>query len=359
MDFKDEIKQLSERINKIKDQLQTEEATKNSLIMPFIKALGYDVFNPHEVTPEYITDIGIKKGEKIDYAILDNGSPIILIECKHWGQKLDLHDNQLLRYFHVSKAKFAILTNGILFNFYTDLVSPNIMDEKPFLVIDMNDIRENQFEELKKFHKSYFNIDNILSSASELKYTNEIIQLLHKELNNPSIEFVKFFAKQIHSGVLTQKMVDLFVILMKKSSQQYISNLMTDRFKTAIKKETEQVIPDPIPTEIENKIFTTDEEKESYFIVKTILRKHIPGNRIAPRDAQSYFSILLDDNNRQPICRLYLNSNKKYIGLFDKEKTEAEKKETKMEIYELDDIFNYEKNLLSIVKIYDGVSEDE
>jgi hypothetical protein len=139
MDFKDQIKQLGERVAKLKDQIQTEEATKNAFIMPFIQALGYDVFNPTEVVPEFISDIGLKKGEKIDYAIFKDGSPTILIECKHWAQNLNIHDGQLLRYFHVSKAKFGLLTNGIVYRFYSDLVAANKMDEKPFLEFNINE----------------------------------------------------------------------------------------------------------------------------------------------------------------------------------------------------------------------------
>ena len=97
MDFKDSIKDLSGRIGKLKEQIATEEATKNAFIMPFIQMLGYDVFNPLEVVPEFTCDIGMKKGEKIDYAILSDGKPVILIECKHWKQDLNLHDIQLLR----------------------------------------------------------------------------------------------------------------------------------------------------------------------------------------------------------------------------------------------------------------------
>jgi hypothetical protein len=122
MDFKDSIKQISDRVLKLKDQIQTEEATKTAFVMPFIQVLGYDVFNPLEVIPEMVCDIGTKKGEKIDYAITKDDQHIMLIECKHWKQVLSLHDNQLLRYFHVSKAKFGILTNGLRYRFYTDLV---------------------------------------------------------------------------------------------------------------------------------------------------------------------------------------------------------------------------------------------
>lgn len=142
MDFKDQLKQLGETVLKLKPAIGTEEATKTSFIMPFLNKLGYDVFNPLEVNPEYICDVGIKKGEKIDYAIMKDGDPIILIECKHWSKQLDLHDGQLLRYYHVSKAKFGLLTNGIIYRFYTDLVKTNVMDSKPFL--EFNNVRRRE-----------------------------------------------------------------------------------------------------------------------------------------------------------------------------------------------------------------------
>ena len=148
--------------------------------------MGYDVFNPTEVVPEFVADLGLKKGEKIDYAIFKDSAPIILIECKHWAQNLDLHDGQLLRYFHVSKARFGLLTNGIVYRFYSDLVEANKMDEKPFLEFAITDIKDNQIEELKKFHKSYFDAESIVNTASELKYANELRNLLSQELNNPS-----------------------------------------------------------------------------------------------------------------------------------------------------------------------------
>ena len=72
MDFKNQIKQLGERVVKLKDSLWTEEATKNAFIMPFIQILGYDVFNPLEVVPEFISDIWIKKWEKIDEVLISN-----------------------------------------------------------------------------------------------------------------------------------------------------------------------------------------------------------------------------------------------------------------------------------------------
>ncbi len=358
MDFKDQIKILGERVAKLKDQIQTEEATKNAFVMPFLQALGYDVFNPIEVVPEFISDIGLKKGEKIDYAIFLEGKPTILIECKHWAQNLSIHDGQLLRYFHVSKAKFGLLTNGILYRFYSDLVDANKMDEKPFLEFNISEIKDNQIEELKKFHKSYFDADSITNTASELKYTNELKQLLQQELNNPTPDFVKYFAKQVYPSNISAKVLEQFTNLTKKSVQQYISDLITERLKTALTKEDEAAKEqdskqETLPKqEAESKVETTEEEIEGFLIVKSILRQKIDLKRITYRDAQSYFAILLDDNNRKTICRLYLNSSKKYFVVLDQNK-----KEVKNEIKTLDDIYTFSELLMQIVDNYDKAKE--
>jgi hypothetical protein len=358
MDFKDQIKLLGERVLKMKEQIATEEATKNAFIMPFLQTLGYDVFNPFEVVPEYVTDIGTKKGEKIDYAIFKDGVPTILIECKHWAQNLNLHDGQLLRYFHVSKAKFGILTNGITYRLYSDLVEHNKMDEKPFLEFNIAEIKDNQTEELKKFHKSYFDAESIVNTASELKFTNELKHLIQQELNNPTPEFVKHFARQVYPSVVTAKVLEQFTNLTKKSIQHHISDLITERLKTALTKEDEETKKQDASLPLEQvkaedvKIVTTDEELEGFMIVKTILRQKIPVNRVTYRDAQSYFAILLDDNNRKSICRLYLSGTKKYIALIDEQK-----KEVKTEILSLDDIFKHSENLINIVESYDKAKE--
>jgi predicted type IV restriction endonuclease len=355
MDFKDEIKQFGDRVEKLKAQITTEEATKNAFIMPFIKALGYDVFNPLEVVPEFIADIGIKKGEKVDYAIMREGQPSILVECKHWGENLDVHNSQLFRYFHTTKAKFGLLSNGIIYRFYTDLVEKNKMDEKPFLEFNVTDIKDNQIEELKKFHKSYFDVENIVNTASELKYMNELKTFIHTEFQSPTDGFVRHFAKQAYQGVLTAKLMEQFTALTKKSIQQYINDLITERLKSALKKENddeqktiEQEAILSADTANESKVETTADEMEGFMIVKTILRQKIASSRIAFRDAQSYFAILLDDNNRKTICRLYLNGGKKYFAFID-----DQKKEVKNEIATLDDIFNFAETLHKIVATYD------
>lgn len=354
MDFKDSVKQLSERVLKLKDNILTEEATKNAFIMPFINALGYDVFDPLEVVPEMTCDIAMKKGEKIDYAIIKDGEPILLIECKHWAQDLNLHDNQLIRYFNVSKAKFGLLTNGIIYRFYTDLIEPNKMDAKPFLEVDITDLKDNLIEELKKFHKSYFDIENVLSSASELKYTGELKNIIAQEFAAPTPEFVKYFAKQVYDGVITAKLLEQFTHLTKKSISTYINDLISERLKSALKTEAVEVQKEVevaqsnTQSDEENRVVTTEEEIESYLIIKSILRPVVDISRVVYRDAQTYFAILLDDNNRKPICRMYFNSlSKKYIATFDENK-----KEIKHEITSLNDIYNFSTELSDTIRLY-------
>src|SRR4051794_35249800 len=149
MDFADRIRELSGQILKQSAIIQTEEATKNAMVMPFISALGYNVFDPQEVTPELHADVGLKKGEKVDYAILKDGKPIILFECKWHGADLNKeHASQLYRYFSVTEARFGVLTNGIAYRFYTDLEAQNKMDSKPFFEFNMANYRDQDIEEL-------------------------------------------------------------------------------------------------------------------------------------------------------------------------------------------------------------------
>lgn len=350
MDFKDSIKQIAERVEKLKEKLSTEEATKNALIMPFIQVLGYDVFNPLEVVPEYTCDIGTKKGEKIDYAILKDNTPIILIECKHCEQDLNLHDNQLLRYFHVSKAKFGLLTNGIQFRFYTDLETPNKMDDKPFLDVNLLDLKEAQIEELKKFHKSYFDVETILSSASELKYTSELKTIIAREFSSPSPDFVKHFGRQIYNGMFTAKILEQFTSLLKRSIASTINDLISDRLRAAIKdqdsqKEGGEQQPQHEIQESDSKIVTTDEEIEAFYIVKSILRSSIPAERIIFRDVQSYFAIFID-NTWKTVCRFYFNTpTNKRLTLID-----DNKKEIHYKISSIDEIYNYSEQLTTAAK---------
>ncbi len=354
MDFKDQIKLLAERINKLKENISTEEATKTAFILPFLQTLGYDVFDPTEVIPEFTCDLGIKKGEKIDYAIYKDGQPIILVECKHWKDDLNSHNGQLFRYFHVSNARFGILTNGIVYRFHTDLIEPNKMDEKPFFEFNMEKYRESEVEKLREFHKSYFNLETILNTASELKYTNEIRNAIIREVNDPSDEFIRYFARPVYPGRFTDVILAQFRSIVKQAFSQYTNDYLNERLKSAISSDavfenkTELKAEEEQASPIEERIVTTEEELQGFYIVRSMLYPEIDNiNRIVYRDTISYFGILCDDNNRKPICRLHFNTSNKYIETFD-----AEKHGTKHLLATLNDLYKYRSELIDTCKSY-------
>lgn len=353
MELKNSLSQLASRASQLKDKLMTEEATKNALIMPFLQALGYDVFNPLEVVPEMDCDINKKKGEKIDYAIIKDGEPIIVIECKHWQQDLDIHKAQLSRYFVATKAKFGILTNGIEYRVYTDLVNPNLMDEIPFLVFDIEHLRDSQIESIKKFSKEDFDIEKIMGSANELKYMTELKKLIKDIIENPTPDFVKSLAKNIYSGKFTENVLTQFSELVRKAAASYINDRIAERLNIAVKTaEEDQKQTDTqkveIPGSKKQEIVTTQEEKEAYYTIKAILRAKVAGERVFMRDAMSYCAIILDDNNRKNICRLYFNNeNNLRIEFID-----AEGNSERVHIDSIDEIYNYSNRLLSIVERY-------
>lgn len=355
MDFIDKIRELSARIPKQLEHIQTEEATKNALIMPFIAALGYNVFDPTEVTPELNADVGIKKGEKVDYAILREGKPIILFECKHHAADLGkVHASQLYRYFSVTEARFGVLTNGIVYWFYTDLDAANKMDAKPFFEFNILDIKDQNVEELKKFSKSAFDLINIVTTASELKYTREIKRIFAEQLLEPSDEFIKLFASQIYTGKMTQKVREQFGLFTRQALKQYISDQVNERLKTALSVESVPLSVEPValpeiaPNGLDHGVATSEEELEAFYIIRAILREDVPVRRIVMRDVQSYCGILLDDNNRKPICRLYFGAANKTIGFFDGDK------ESRVSLAHMDDLYKHADRLKSTVARHDA-----
>ena len=361
MELIDQLTNLSSRAQKQLSHIQTEEATKTALVMPFINALGYNVFDPTEVVPEYICDIGTKKGEKIDYAIMRDGKPIILFECKHVGSDLNVnHASQLFRYFHVTEARIAILTNGMIYRLFTDLEQPNKMDERPFLEFDLSNFHENDVTEIKKLSKSSFNIEDMLFAAYNLKYMRAFKKYFNEQFTQPSVDFVHFVSKQVYEGVLTPKLKEQFNVLVHRSFHQFLNDKISIRLRSAMIDTSGQgpLVSDVpsipvfetsgvVESEVKD-VDTTVEETEGFMIVRAILRKTVPVNRVVMRDVQSYCGILLDDNNRKPICRLHFNSSKKFVTLFDVEGGE------RVDISSLDDLYGMASRIRAAVQKHEA-----
>ena len=350
MGFNEELKNFTQRVGHIAEDIQTEEATKMSMIVPFFQILGYDVFNPAEFCPEYTADVGIKKGEKVDYAILLDGSPQILIECKWCGQQLDKHDSQLFRYFGTSPAKFAILTNGLEYRFYTDLDEANKMDLTPFLTIDIQNLKEPTIQELKKFCKDSFDKDNIFSTASELKYSNLIHNWLTEQSENVSDDFARVILGDIYDGLKTQKIIDKFKPIIKKTFNNYINDMVNKKISSALTPDAPEESADnaDTPATTQNKIITTEDELQAFNIIRAILAGEIDLSKVTYRDTESYFGILYNNNNRKPICRLNLDVRKKYIMIPDEKKNF-----TRYYIEDLVNLYDYKESIIAAAKIYE------
>lgn len=317
MDFNEQLKQFSMKIEKLKGNLKTEEATKTSLVLPFFQLLGYDIFNPFEFIPEFIADVGTKKGEKVDYAILDNDEPIIIIEVKPCDTDLNnKHINQLFRYFSVTKAKFGVLTNGIIYRFYSDLEETNKMDDAPFLELNLLDIKESLIPELKRFRKECFDIKNILDSASELKYSAMIKKVLSEQLENPSDQFIRaILSKGVYSGVKTQAVIDKFRGIIKLSFNEYINELINDKFKSVMDISNDK---NNLQNEIEKvtlkkeKAEFNQEELEILDYISTLIQVT---DDIIYKKTDRYVALQLGDNVRKWLCRIYLKQKQKVFIL--------------------------------------------
>ncbi|PWE86729.1 endonuclease [Eubacterium ramulus] len=350
MEFIESLKQFSERVTMLKDTISTEESTKMSLVVPLFQLLGYDVFNPSEFCPEYIADVGIKKGEKVDYAILEDGQPTILIECKSCSDQLDKHSSQLFRYFGTSSAKFGILTNGIIYRFYTDLEESNKMDLVPFLEINMLQLKDSSINELKKFCKDNFDKDKIFSTAEELKYSSLIKGVLLKEFESPSDDFVRFILTDIYDGQKNQRVIEKFAPVVKRAFSALVNEIVNSKISSALSADSEEDAEENVNVEEEipvSKIVTTEEEIEGFYIIRGLLAGIVPVEDIVYRDTESYFGILYTNNNRKPICRLNLDTKNKQLLIPDENK-----KFDRIYIQSLNDIYQYRDRLTEVVKRY-------
>ncbi len=365
MDFIDNLRILASRIENSRNIIQTEEATKNSMIMPMIQLLGYNVFDPFEVTPEFVADIGTKKGEKVDYAIIKDGKPIILFECKKAGEDLSIkHAGQLFRYFHVTSSRFGILTNGLRYQFFTDLEEPNKMDEKPFFEFNILDFKERDVEELKKFAKSIFDVDSILNTANDLKYMRLIKNKLAGWVSTPSEDFVRLIVGDIlENKRFTNQIKEQFTELTKRAFEQLIGEVINERLKGAMtpeispKHSTVVEVPENdkrAEDEQAREINTSQLEIEAFYIIKTILHGVIQSKRVFMRDAASYCAILLDDNNRKTICRLRFNNESKIAISILNEKKEEER----IALTQIEDIYGLTDRLIETVKRLAGETSE-
>ena len=309
--------------------------------------LGYDVFNPLEFVPEFVADVGIKKGEKVDYAIIKDNEPMVLIEVKATNKNLERHDSQLFRYFGTTKAKFAILTNGIIYRFYTDIDERNKMDKEPFLEFNILKIKDGHIQELKKFKKDLFDINTLLDTAGLLKYEKQFKSLFAQQLQEPTDDFVKIFISSVYSGQKNQSVLDRFRPILKKSLNDYINETLNEKIMLALENSD---IPKEESTDdtAYTKSAVSDDELEAFFIVKTILRDSVDMEDLYYKKTESYFAVLYQNNVRKWICRFVFSDAQKTLFLPQENKRQTDK----YIIQNITDIMDYKNNIIAILSRY-------
>lgn len=286
--------------------------------MPFLQAMGYDVFDHNEVAQEYTAEWGTKKGEKVDIAILRDAHPVILIECKPLGEPLDIGKcSQLFRYFTTQPARIGILTDGRRYLFFSDLEKQNVMDDKPFMEMDLLSFNERILPELQKLTKESWDLDSALSSAETLKYTRAIKILVTQDVSEPSDALVKHYASQCYNGKIMSRVLEAFRPIVKRAYAEYVSDQITKRLESVrkveeqiqnVQEEQYQQQEHNLPVEPctgKQGVVTHNTEVWALVAIRTLLKDVVHPSRIVMRDQKTYCSILLDDNNRKPICRLF------------------------------------------------------
>ncbi|MBD7966273.1 type I restriction endonuclease [Fictibacillus norfolkensis] len=385
MDFKQELEKLSLQLIERKSHIINEESTKQALIIPFIQKLGFDVFNPLEVEPEYVSDFGIKKGEKVDYAIKKDRKPIIFVEAKSVNEKLHKHSSQIYRYFNATpEVRFSILTNGTEYKLFTDLKRDNIMDDDPFYEFNIESLTNLDIEVIEHFTKDEFDIDENIKFSQELVYTNNIHSTLKELFKNPSDDFVRFLIKDLNNQRVTSIVLEKFRPIIKKAINHTLleiigeglsfTNVQANQPKEDILVSDQTMVKEGDKLEEDNdeitkpSILTTEEELRAFSIIKETLE--VSGRvveNVKYKDNSSYFNIMnrvitkwfirlySDTENKNIITRLDTQAVDQLCPGFRVEESPKGMGKSRIYINSVEDLLQM-KSL--IIACYDEVSEE-
>ena len=348
MEFHNIIYALSEKVVKNKEHCSTEEATKTSLILPFITALGYDTTDPLEVLPE--APCAIKGFDRIDYILAHRGEYRILVECKHWKENLDNHVKQLEQYFMAAlkpyRTRVGILTNGIEYRFFADTDRANLMDDEPFFVFDISKPTDEAIECLKMFRRDVFDADRIVERGRKIKFDDKLHRIVDKELSSPSDELVNFFWYKIYPSKRLPKQRENFTQQIKDEIANYTLSRINRAVETSncIFEQPQQEATTELPAEV----------NEALSIIQDILKHKLEPSRISAESHYGYFSVRLDNNQWRPICKLHLSGNSRWISVgryWPPSRKFYTSTQYKHELNAISEIRNYAQELVDIITI--------
>lgn len=299
MSFADTIRTLAGQIKERRQHVQTEEAGKQALILPFVAALGFDIWNPAEVIPEYKAGWA-KQTEKIDYALLIAKRLSIFVEAKGLNEVLVNYDPQLAKYFNSTpEVRFCIITNGVQYRFFTDLQEKNLLDKKPFFEFDFEDFSDSDIAVLDRFRKDAFNAESLIGYAEDLVFLSALKSQFKGLLREPSDDFVRFAvgAAGLVDGRITQKVVDRFRPLVKESISAAILEIVGQSFlqQQAPEPEIAAVMDEDMADaalDAGSRVETTDEELAVFEKLCHMLAEYVPDpGKLRHRDTTGYFGV--------------------------------------------------------------------
>lgn len=343
-DFIARLKNHIEHVKKVGSHCTTEETTKQALILPLLDILGFNPYDPTKVLAEFAADFpGVKATERVDYALYCNGQPVMFIEAKPYIADLTNHAPQLSRYFNSSLGvTIGAITNGREWRFFTDLINTNVMDEKPFLVIDFTKAKPEDLTQLAEFKHDNFHAEKLRYFAEENQYIQQFKSVIKRSINEVDIDFVRYVAQQANiQRQLNTKFLENIQPFVKQAVQQAISDtvvkgLSSPTIITAqpvehkIKEEIQEAPvaveePDYIVHPDNEKIITTKEEQELLRIVTELF----PEIELDGRDTESYYSVLFQNKTNRWLFRFDVNRKRPTIQFIvpidDARRTEIER----------------------------------
>lgn len=319
---------------------QTEAATQQYLIIPFIQLLGYDPLDPDEVIPEAHASFSDKFKNRVDYAICLGGQPVIAVECKKVGTLNEANRGELKGYFNaVPTVKLGILTDGLTYQLYTDTGLENMMDDEPFAVIDLNDVAreqvgETELDALSRLRKGTFDPANVGADARRKIYLGTYVDVLGRTLANPDERFVRTLLDMASiDGRRTTRMIEEHTPIVRDAAQALLDRLILARVGFADRKDlvkvpseatasaivaTEAAPSEAVPAE--SGVVTTATELEVFDYVRRRLPFLIAGDEelyqrlalLRPVDYKTVFSVYYRQERKGKLFNFWEGKEPRY-----------------------------------------------
>lgn len=325
--FINRLRSHIEHVKKVGGHCTTEETTKQALILPLLDILGFSPYDPTKVLAEFAADFpGVKSTERVDYARHCNGQPVMFIEAKPYVANLTNHAPQLSRYFNSSLGvTIGAITNGKEWRFFTDLINPNVMDDKPFLTVDFTKNKAEDLTQLAEFKHDNFHVEKLRFFAEENQYIQQFKTVIKRSINEVDIDFVRYVAQQASiPRQLNTKFLESIQPFVKQAVEQPISDtvvkgLSSPTIITAqpVEQKVEETIEivsesstlaDIVNSENERIVTTVDEQELSRIVTELF-----PEVELVAKDTESYFSVLFQNKNNRWLFRYDVNRKRPTI----------------------------------------------